>query len=142
MPEALRVTAGHDDFTFLDAALSVPTRFGTPYSPSHGPGLLGAGAAGEDIERAAGLLSEPFGPSTTFTGFEPSKRTPDEDRIDFIMLGDNGALIDETEVALRTVTGGAKWRMKTYGAIPNWSEGDAGSQVSDHRAIMTRIKKQ
>ncbi|KAN0060207.1 hypothetical protein ACQY0O_007536 [Thecaphora frezii] len=157
-----------DSPTFLDVALSVPTRHRSPYldaNESHHGAQLASGAVAPapfstNISSAdVGHLSLPYGPLRTFTGFEPSPRSAEEDRLDFIMLLDNGAVVDQTrrdavfppssEVEAqqeqrqhreqRQQEG--KWKVKSYGVVPSWSEGDAGFLISDHRPVVARIEK-
>jgi len=118
-------------------------------------------------ERGGGeaMLSEPVGPLRTFTDFQPSNRRAIDDRIDFIMILDNEAVLDQTrkdavldhsksppppkvvrrdEAVVeekRREEGEGKWKVRTFGTLPNWSEGDAGFLISDHRPVMTRIQR-
>lgn len=138
-------------FTFLDTALSVPTRFSSPYLGSSSSSGKSSGGEKKLDATQGGIMSSPFGPLTTFTGFEPSLRTPEEDRIDYIFVGAN-AVRDDTPDGNRSVQkmageaqgqgqGQGQWRIRTFGVVPNWHEGDAGWQVSDHRAVMARIER-
>ncbi|SOV01370.1 uncharacterized protein UDID_01052 [Ustilago sp. UG-2017a] len=180
--------------TFLDIALSVPTRFKSPLLTDNEDPLRSEYSSGRrtppappsgDEGKSGGILSEPVGPLRTFTDFQPSPRRAIDDRIDFIMILDNEAVWDETrkdavldhskspapprspaagikwardqasaavreEVKRVVVTDtmaknkdgdNEKWRIQAFGTLPNWSEGDAGYLISDHRPVMARIQR-
>ncbi|SPO21297.1 uncharacterized protein UTRI_00774 [Ustilago trichophora] len=169
--------------TFLDTALSVPTRFRSSLLTDNEDPHRSELASGRKLPSSdgtpsrGGLLSEPVGPLRTFTDFQPSPRNAIDDRIDFIMLLDNQAVLDETRKDVKldhspspppTAKAGAgvvwaldetspstsrekskkdeakhegRWRIRSFGTLPNWSEGDAGFLISDHRPVMTRIQR-
>ncbi|TKY90916.1 hypothetical protein EX895_000914 [Sporisorium graminicola] len=169
--------------TFLDTALSVPTRFKSPLLTDNEDPLRSEYASGRklppppsDGEAAkGGILSEPLGPLRTFTDFQPSPRRAIDDRIDFIMLLDNQAVLDQTrpdavldhsssppppqrrlqtgegasssspspggERRTRTDQPDQRWRIRSFGTLPNWSETDAGFLISDHRPVTARIQR-
>lgn len=164
--------------TFLDTALSVPTRLTSPLLTDNEDPKRAEYAAGDRVPppppagtNEGGMLFEPVGPMRTFTDFQPSKRNAIDDRIDFIMLLDNTAVLDETRsdarlnhsrspppppvearsdeasdtaVRQRKQEDGSEsgWRIRTFGTLPNWSEGDAGFLISDHRPVMARIQRE
>lgn len=176
--------------TFLDTALSLPTRRKSPLLTDNEDPLRSKFASGRklpprpepDAEIKGGILSEPVGPLRTFTDFEPSPRNAIDDRIDFIMILDNGAVLDETRddakldhsemlppssprtgVHARDIritnqqkqekrttnrqndrparASLARWKIRAFGTLPNWSEADAGFLISDHRPVMARIER-
>lgn len=156
--------------TFLDTALSVPTRRRSPLLTDNEDPIRSEYASGRRApphpERGGGggVLSEPVGPLRTFTDFQPSPRNAIDDRIDFIMLLDNNAVLDETRAdakldhstskpprqpigeslntnQAKSQEEQSKWRIRTFGTLPNWSEGDAGFLISDHRPVTTRIER-
>lgn len=174
--------------TFLDTALSVPTRFKSPLLTDNEDPVRSEYASGRRTppslpeDGKGGVLSEPVGPLRTFTDFQPSPRQAIDDRIDFIMILNNEAVLDQTrkdavldhskspppprpaglgikwardEPSLRqegkrivvteqmskTSADDAKWRIRSFGTLPNWSEGDAGFLISDHRPVMARIQR-
>nr|CDI51615.1 conserved hypothetical protein [Melanopsichium pennsylvanicum 4] len=180
--------------TFLDTALSMPSRFTSPLLTDNEDPHRSELASGQKLPRPpptdasqAGILSEPLGPLRTFTDFQPSPRKAIDDRIDFIMLLDNQAVLDQTRkdtkldhsisppppqkagsavVFARQVTSTSdasnfktiedkvelkksqtqeamdeRWRIRSFGTLPNWSEGDAGFLISDHRPVMARIQR-
>lgn len=162
--------------TFLDTALSVPTRRTSPLLTDNEDPQRSELASGRKLppptSGGGGVLSEPVGPLRTFTDFSPSPRNAIDDRIDFIMLLDNSAVLDETrpdavldhspsppppekgEARVHWVrdthassgkhdarTGEDRWRIRTFGTLPNWSEGDAGFLISDHRPVTARIQR-
>lgn len=159
--------------SFLDTALSVPTRNRSPLLRDNEDPLRSELASGRrkagSPEKGGGeaMLSEPVGPLRTFTDFQPSPRRAIDDRIDFIMLLDNDAVLDQTrkdavldhsksypppkvvgrdeeekETREEKREGGeGQWKVRTFGTLPNWSEGDAGFLISDHRPVMTRIQR-
>ncbi|SPO20377.1 uncharacterized protein UTRI_00774_B [Ustilago trichophora] len=178
------LAANSSGSTFLDTALSVPTRFRSPLLTDNEDPHRSELASGREqpssdgTPSTGGLLSEPVGPLRTFTDFQPSARNAIDDRIDFIMLLDNQAVRDETkedttldhspsppppakagagvvwardeELPSVPLTrdlkqGQAKhddrWRIRSFGTLPNWSEGDAGFLISDHRPVMARIQR-
>ncbi|PWN54427.1 hypothetical protein IE53DRAFT_308337 [Violaceomyces palustris] len=203
LPESEIPSRDRDNTTFLDTAMSLRTRMRNIYLDYNEPKedrLIATGVKATNDpapglclgqwpsdsgggKPCLGLMTNPWGPKRTFTDFQPSPRTAVEDRIDFILLLDNGAIKDETRSDTRvrvddlltplaldpSRVGAAKeagvgrkrgvierpsqdadragseeekrWRIRTHGVIPNWSEGDAGFLVSDHRAVMTRIER-
>ncbi|EPQ29197.1 uncharacterized protein PFL1_03484 [Pseudozyma flocculosa PF-1] len=146
--------------SFLDTALSVPTLHTSPYltiDESPRDAQLASGSVAPQpfttniTSSERGRLSVPYGPLRTFTDFEPSDRTAVEDRLDFIMLLDNGAVVDQTrddavlEGTKKRSDGGGKteggrWRIRSHGVVSSWSETDAGFLISDHRPVVTRIE--
>lgn len=165
--------------TFLDTALSLPTRRRSPLltdnedpqRSEHASGRRVPPRSEPDAPSQGGMLSEPVGPLRTFTDFHPSPRNAIDDRIDFIMILDNDAVLDETrsdakldhskvsppsppssssssarvgvqaQDEQKTRKDEPKWKIRTFGTLPNWSEGDAGFLISDHRPVMARIER-
>lgn len=164
--------------SFLDTALSVPTRVRSPFLSDNEDPHRSELASGRKVPSRSqpghdqrGLLSEPVGPLRTFTDFQPSSRTAIDDRIDFIMLLDNHAVLDQTRTDARLDHHPSppppardmphtikqhhnkhpsdnpskdqihRWRIRSFGTLPNWSEADAGFLISDHRPVMTRIQR-
>ncbi len=153
--------------TFLDTALSLPTRFKSPLLTDNEDPLRSEYASGNRLPtslpagKEGGVPSEPVGPLRTFTDFQPSPRNAIDDRIDFIMILDNRAVLDETRDdarldhspsptpprrALHRRDEGQngrenRWRIRAAGTLPNWSEGDAGFLISDHRPVTARIQR-
>lgn len=160
------IPANSSGASFLDTALSVPTRFASPLLTDNEDPHRAVLASGRKLPPSpgdsgrGGLLSEPVGPLRTFTDFQPSPRNAIDDRIDFVMLLDNAAVVDETHphtrldhspsppppgAIRRSEAGqsdkGSRWAIRTFGTLPNWSEGDAGFLISDHRPITARIQR-
>lgn len=174
------LTANSSGATFLDTALSVPTRFTSPLLTDNEDPLRSDYASGKKLPpppsatEPGGILSEPMGPLRTFTDFTPSPRKAIDDRIDFIMILDNRAFLDETRpdalldhspspappaqkrLTSRNQTPSSgegegiksegkgkeqRWRIRSYGTLPNWSETDAGFLISDHRPVTARLQR-
>lgn len=122
-----------NQFSFLDAQLIVPVRF--PAKDS----LFGA--AHHDDDSLRGCLSEPWGGSArTFTSFEPGDggKTDAEQVIDYVLLGNNGAV--------HQGTGGSskkdEWSIDGFAVLDNWSRTDHGWKISDHRPVMAVLRLQ
>ncbi|CBQ68106.1 conserved hypothetical protein [Sporisorium reilianum SRZ2] len=164
------LAANSSGASFLDTALSVPTRFASPLLTDNEDPVRAEYASGRKLpprEREVakgGVLSEPVGPLRTFTDFHPSPRNAIDDRIDFIMLLDNHAVRDDTRPDARldhspspppphrrappaeqgsqsTEKVDGRWRIRTFATLPNWSEADAGFLISDHRPVSARIQR-
>ncbi|PWY97558.1 hypothetical protein BCV70DRAFT_166703 [Testicularia cyperi] len=162
--------------TFLDTAMSVPTKKKSPFLTDNEDPHRSELASGrilppvrdDTVEHVSGMLYEPLGALRTFTDFEPSPRNAIDDRIDFIMVLANKAVQDQTRKdtlldhsrspppPLSPLSGRvprfeaerpdsdsatSTWKIKTFGTLQNWSEGDAGFLLSDHRPVMSRLER-
>lgn len=61
-------------------------------------------------------------------------RSAAEDRIDFLMVGDNQPL---TSNGPGSESG---WKVKTAGIVSSWSAVEGGIRASDHRPVMARLR--
>ena len=134
--------AGSEGFTFIDAALAVPLRFPNRQLP--GPSPVAQQEAlqprlPDSVLHARGRLSQHYGPDRTFIDFHPRSETAEQERIDFILLSDSGAVRSAASLAPRHARNA--WSVETAGVVPAWSGADAGWQVSDHHAVQVRIQR-
>lgn len=134
--------AGSESFTFIDAVLAVPLRFPNRQQPSSSSAVEHDAMqpkSPDSVLHARGRLSQPYGPDRTFIDFYPRSETAEQERIDFILLSDSGAVRSADSLALRHARNA--WSIETAGVVPAWSGADAGWQVSDHHAVQVRIQR-
>lgn len=145
------LVAGHhstsqidEGFTFLDATLAVPLRFPNRQQPRPTSTPVQLQPKSPDaVLHARGQLSQPYGPERTFVDFQPRALPAEQERIDFVLLSDSGAVRSAAARALASRRGGIEgaWSVQTAGVVPAWSSADAGWQVSDHHAVQVRIQR-
>jgi hypothetical protein len=123
--------------SFYDLQLANPTRYGLPYRTDYSAGAINNTKTKRDqtSQTRRGILSTNYGPSSSFTDWGVSRdRSAAEDRIDFLMVGDNQPLTSEGSGSE------AGWKVKTAGILSSWSAVEGGIRASDHRPVMARLR--
>ncbi|PWN19375.1 hypothetical protein BCV69DRAFT_284008 [Microstroma glucosiphilum] len=125
-------------FSFYDLQLANPTRYGLPYRTDYS---AGGGKNNTKLKREQspqtrrGILSTNYGPPSSFTDWTASRdRSAAEDRIDFLMVGDNQPITSDGS------SNEAGWKIKTVGIVSSWSAIEGGIRASDHRPVMARLR--